>query len=87
MSAKFPRGGSRTFFSSKSISIYKQLFVTTAIFKTIRHKIYLKTLNNVRYSKQKSKSRSETKLKFVEIVMISVSDLAPALAILGVLIF
>ena len=47
---------------------------------------------------QKSKSRSETlkipslvsyetKLKFVEIVMISVSDLAPALAILGVITF
>ena len=29
----------------------------------------------------------ETKLKFVEIVMISVSDLAPALAILGVIVF
>ena len=29
----------------------------------------------------------ETKLKFVEIEMISVSDLAPALAILGVIIF
>ena len=29
----------------------------------------------------------ETKLKFGEIVMISVSDLAPALAILGVIIF
>ena len=29
----------------------------------------------------------ETKLKFVEIVMISVSYLAPALAILGVMIF
>ena len=29
----------------------------------------------------------ETKLKFVEIVMISVSDLAPALAILWVIIF
>ena len=28
----------------------------------------------------------ETKLKFVEIMMISVSDLAPALAILGVVI-
>ena len=27
------------------------------------------------------------KLKFVEIVMISVSDLAPALAILGVIVF
>ena len=47
---------------------------------------------------QKSKSRSETlkeplsvsyetKLKFVEIVMRSLSDLAPALAILGVIIF
>ena len=65
----------------------KQLFVTAAIFKTIRHKIYLKTIKNVRYSKQKSKSRRETlkipssvsyetKLNFVEIVMISVSDLA-----------
>ena len=60
--------------------------------------MHFKTLKNVRYSKQKSKSRSETlillssvsyetKLKFVEIVMISVSDLAPALAILGVIIF
>ena len=60
--------------------------------------MYLKTLNNVRYSKQKSKPRSETlkipssvsyeiKLKFVEIVMISVPDLAPALAILGVMKF
>ena len=29
----------------------------------------------------------ETKLKIVEIVMISVSDLAPTLAILGVIIF
>ena len=29
----------------------------------------------------------ETKLKFVEIVMISISDLAPALAILGVTMF
>ena len=78
--------------------IYKQLFVKAAIFKTIRHKIYLKTLKNVRYSKQKSRSRSETlkipslvsfetKLKFVEIVMIFVSDLAPALAILGVILF
>ena len=78
--------------------IYKELFVTAAIFKTIRHKIYLKTLKNMRYSKQKSKSRSETfkipslvsyktKLKSVEIVMISVSDLAPAIAILGVIIF
>ena len=47
---------------------------------------------------QKSKSRSETlkipssvsyepKLNIVEIVMISLSDLAPALAILGVIIF
>ena len=44
------------------MSIYQQLFVTAAIFKTIRHKINLKTLKNVRYSKQKSKSRSE-KLK------------------------
>ena len=39
---------------------YEQLFVIAAIFKTIRHKIYLKTLKNVRYSKQKSKSRNET---------------------------
>ena len=57
-----------------------------------------KNTKNVRYSEQKSKSRSETlkipllvsyetKLKFVEIVMISVSDLAPTLAILGVTIF
>ena len=56
-----------------------------------------KNAKNVRYSEQKSKSRSETlkiplsvsyetKLKFVEIV-ISVSDLAPTLAILGVTIF
>ena len=69
---------------SSNKCIYKQLFVTAAIFKTIRHKIYLKTLKHVRYSKQKSKSRSETskipssvsyatKLKFVEIVMIFVS--------------
>ena len=68
------------------------------MFKTIRHKIYLKILKNVKYSKQKSTSRSETlkipslvsyetNLKFVEIVMISVSDLASALAILGVIIF
>ena len=60
--------------------------------------MYLKTLKIVRYSKQKSKSRSETlkipssvpyatKLKFVEIVIISVSGLAPALAILGVITF
>ena len=59
--------------------------------------VELKTLKTVRYSKQKSKSRSDTlkipsslsyktKLKFVEIVMISVSDLAPALAILRVII-
>ena len=58
----------------------------------------LKTLKTIRISKQKSKSRSETlkipsslsyetKLKFVEIVMISVSYLAPALAILVVIIF
>ena len=78
--------------------IYKQLFVKAAIYKTIRYKIYLKTQKNVRYSKQKSKSRSETlkipssvsnetKLKFVEIVMIFVSDLAPALAIIGVILF
>ena len=76
----------------------KQLFVTAAIFKTIRQKIYLKTLKNARYSKQKSKPRSETlriplsvsyetKLKLVEIVMISVSDLAPALNIPMVIIF
>ena len=75
-----------------------QLFLTAAIFNTIRHTIYIKTLKNVRYSKQKSKSGSETlkipssvsfetKLKFVEIVMFSVSDLANALAILGVGIF
>ena len=31
--------------------------------------------------------KSTTKMKFVEIVMISVSNLAPALAILGVIIF
>ena len=59
--------------------------------------VELKILKTVRYSKQKSKSRSETlkipsslsnetKLKFVEIVMISVSDLAPALAIPRVII-
>ena len=76
----------------------KQLFITAAIFKTIRHKIYLKTIKNVKYSKQKSKSRRETlkipssvsyetKVNFVEIVMISVSDLAPVLAFLGVIIF
>ena len=58
----------------------------------------LKTIKNIRYSKQKSKSRSETlkipssvsyetTLKFVETVRISVSDLALALAILGVMIF
>ena len=86
------------FVRSALICIYKQLLVTAAIFKTIRHKIYLKTLKNVRYSKKKSKSRietlkiptsvsCETKLKFVEIVMISVSDLAPALAIFGVIPF
>ena len=68
-----------------NICILKQLFVTAAIFKTIRHKKYLKTQNNESYSKQKAKSRSETikipssmsyetKLKFVEIVMISVSN-------------
>ena len=76
----------------------KQLFIAAAISKTIRHKIYLKNSKNVRYPKQKSKSRRETKkipssmsyetkLKFVEIVMISVSDLAPTLAIHGVMIF
>ena len=76
--------------------IYKQLFVTAAIFKTIRHKIYLKTLKNVRYSESKSRSETlkipslvsyETKLKFVEIAMNSVSDLAPPLATLRVIIF
>ena len=88
----------QTLLKSSNICIYKQLFLTAAIFKTIRHKIYLKTLKTVRLSKQKSKSRSETlkmpssssyetKLKFVEIVMISDSDLARALAILGVIIF
>ena len=72
--------------------------VTKSLYlKQKRHKIYLKIKKNVSYSKQKSKSRSETlkipssvsyetKLKFVEIV-ISVSDLAPDLAILGVIIF
>ena len=60
--------------------------------------MHLKTLKNVSYSKQKSKSRSETlktpslvsyetKLKFVEILIIYVPDLAPALAIIGVIIF
>ena len=80
-----------------NICLYKQFFVTAAIFKTIRHKIYLKTPKNVRYSKQKSKSRSETlkilhrchinKTTVCGIVMISVFDLAPALAILWVMIF
>ena len=82
----------------KRHQIYKQLFVTAALFKAIRHKIYLKTSKNIRYFKQKSKSRSETlkipslvsyetKLEFVEIVIISVSDLAPAIGILEVIIF
>ena len=86
--------------SYQTYAFYKQLFATAAIFKTIRHKIYLKTLKKCKVFGAEVQIKQgnikdtvpllvsyETKLKFVEIVMMSVFDLAPALAIIGVILF